>query len=167
MKGFLLSIVLISPLMVFKTAIAEPEYIRIGMEIDVEKPADELWAIAGGYCDIGEWANIECEISSGDGDIGTVRVLLGGAITEVMVAKTDLSYGYAQQSEEGQFYDLYHEFMEAKPVNNSSSKLFYTLVYDLSNFPDQTAKNADIARRRAQFDTLLLNIKTMAEEPTN
>ena len=167
MKGFLLSIVLITPLMVFKTAIAEPEYIRIGMEIDVEKPADELWAIAGGYCDIGEWANIECEISSGDGDIGTVRVLLGGAITEVMVAKTDLSYGYAQQSEEGQFYDLYHGFMEAKPVNNSSSKLFYTLVYDLSNFPDQAAKNADIARRRAQFDTLLLNIKTMAEEPTN
>ena len=167
MKGFLLSIVLISPLMVFKTAIAEPEYIRIGMEIDVEKPADELWAIAGGYCDIGEWANIECEISSGDGDIGTVRVLLGGAITEVMVAKTDLSYGYAQQAEEGQFYDLYHGFMEAKPVNNSSSTLFYTLVYDLSNFPDQTAKNADIARRRAQFDTLLLNIKTMAEEPTN
>jgi hypothetical protein len=167
MKGFLLSIVLITPLMVFKTAIAEPEYIRIGMEIDVEKPADELWAIAGGYCDIGEWANIECEISSGDGDIGTVRVLLGGAITEVMVAKTDLSYGYAQQSEEGQFYDLYHGFMEAKPVNNSSSTLFYTLVYDLSNFPDQTAKNADIARRRAQFDTLLLNIKTMAEEPTN
>ena len=167
MKGFLLSIVLISPLMVFKTAIAEPEYIRIGMEIDVEKPADELWAIAGGYCDIGEWANIECEISSGDGDIGTVRVLLGGAITEVMVAKTDLSYGYAQQSEEGQFYDLYHGFMEAKPVNNSSSTLFYTLVYDLSNFPDQTAKNADIARRRAQFDTLLLNIKTMAEKPTN
>ena len=167
MKGFLLSIVLISPLMVFKTAIAEPEYIRIGMEIDVEKPADELWAIAGGYCDIGEWANIECEISSGDGDIGTVRVLLGGAITEVMVAKTDLSYGYAQQAEEGQFYDLYHGFMEAKPVNNSSSKLFYTLVYDLSNFPDQAFKNADIARRRAQFDTLLLNIKTMAEEPTN
>jgi len=167
MKGFLLSIVLISPLMVFKTAIAEPEYIRIGMEIDVEKPADELWAIAGGYCDIGEWANIECEISSGDGDIGTVRVLLGGAITEVMVAKTDLSYGYAQQSEEGQFCDLYHGFMEAKPVNNSSSKLFYTLVYDLSNFPDQAVKNADIARRRAQFDTLLLNIKTMAEEPTN
>ena len=167
MKGFLLASVLISPLMVFKTAIAEPEYIRIGMEIDVEKPADELWAIAGGYCDIGEWANIECEISSGNGDIGTVRVLLGGAITEVMVAKTDLSYGYAQQSEEGQFYDLYHGFMEAKPVNNSSSKLFYTLVYDLSNFSDQAAKNADIARRRAQFDTLLLNIKTMAEEPTN
>ena len=167
MKGFLLSIVLISPLMVFKTAIAEPEYIRIGMEIDVEKPADELWAIAGGYCDIGEWANIECEISSGDGDIGTVRVLLGGAITEVMVAKTDLSYGYAQQSEEGQFYDLYHGLMEAKPVDNSSSKLFYTLVYDLSDFPDHAAKNADKARRSAQFDTLLLNIKTMAEKPAN
>jgi hypothetical protein len=153
--------------MVFKTAIAEPEYIRLGMEIDVEKPADELWAIAGGYCDIGEWANIECEISSGDGNIGTVRVLLGGAITEVMVAKTELSYGYAQPAEEGQFYDLYHGFMEAKPINIGRSKLLYTLIYDLSNFPDQAAKNADMARRRAQFDKLLLNIKTMAEEPTN
>ena len=167
MKGFFIAIVLISPLMVFKTAIAEPEYIRLGMEIDVEKPADELWAIAGGYCDIREWANIECEITSGDGDIGTVRELLGGAITEVMVAKTDLSYGYVQPAEEGQFYDLYHGFMEAKPVNSGNSKLFYTLIYDLSNFPDQAAKNADMARRRTQFDTLLLNIKTMAEEPTN
>ena len=54
MKGFLLAIFLISPLIVLKTAIAEPEYIRLGMEIDVEKPADELCAIAGGYCDIGE-----------------------------------------------------------------------------------------------------------------
>jgi hypothetical protein len=84
-----------------------------------------------------------------------------------MVAKTDLSYGYAQQSEEGQFYDLYHGLMEAKPVDNSSSKLFYTLVYDLSDFPDHAAKNADKARRSAQFDTLLLNIKTMAEKPAN
>ena len=57
--------------------------------------------------------------------------------------------------------------MEAKPVNNSSSKLFYTLVYDLSDFPDHAAKNADKARRSAQFDTLLLDIKRMAEKPAN
>ena len=167
MKGFVLAIVLFSTLIGFEAAIAEPEYTRLQMEIEVGKPADELWAIAGGYCDIGEWANIDCEISSGDGNIGTVRVLLGGAITEVMVAKTDFSYGYAQPAEEGQFYDLYHGFMEAKPINIGRSKLLYTLIYDLSNFPDQAAKNADMARRRAQFDKLLLNIKTMAEEPTN
>jgi hypothetical protein len=54
--------------------------------------------------------------------------------------------------------------MEAKPVNDSSSKLFYTLVYDVSNFPDQAAKNTDMARRRAQFDKFLLNIKMLTEK---
>ena len=164
MKGFVLAIVLFSTLIGFEAAIAEPEYTRLQMEIEVGKPADELWAIAGGYCDISVWASIECEITSGDGNIGTVRVLLGGAITEVMVAKTDLSYGYTQPIKEGEFYDLYHGFMEAKPVNDSSSTLFYTLVYDVSNFPDQAAKNTDMARRMAQFDTLLLNIKMLTEK---
>ena len=164
MKGFIPAIVLFSMLIGFETAIAEPEYTRLEMKIDVARPADELWAIAGGYCDISVWASIECEITSGDGNIGTVRVLLGGAITEVMVAKTDLSYGYTQPIKEGEFYDLYHGFMEAKPVNDSSSTLFYTLVYDVSNFPDQAAKNTDMARRMAQFDTLLLNIKTLTEK---
>ena len=164
MKGFILAIVLFSTLIGFETAIAEPEYTRLEMKIDVARPADELWAIAGGYCDISVWASIECEITSGDGNIGTVRVLLGGAITEVMVAKTDLSYGYTQPIKEGEFYDLYHGFMEAKPVNDSSSTLFYTLVYDVSNFPDQAAKNTDMARRMTQFDTLLLNIKTLTEK---
>ena len=164
MKGFIPAIVLFSTLIGFETAIAEPEYTRLEMKIDVARPADELWAIAGGYCDISVWASIECEITSGDGNIGTVRVLLGGAITEVMVAKTDLSYGYAQPIKEGEFYDLYHGFMEAKPVNDSSSTLFYTLVYDVSNLPDQAAKNTDMARRVAQFDKLLLNIKMLTEK---
>ena len=164
MKGFILAIVLFSTLIGFETAIAEPEYTRLEMKIDVARPADELWAIAGGYCDISVWASIECEITSGDGNIGTVRVLLGGAITEVMVAKTDLSYGYTQPIKEGECYDHYHGFMEANPVNDSSSTLLYTLVYDVSNFPDQAAKNADMARRMTQFDTLLLNIKTLTEK---
>jgi hypothetical protein len=164
MKCFLLAVVLFHTLITVEQAIAEPEYTRLEMGIDVDKSANELWAIAGGYCDIGVWANIECEIISGDGDIGTVRVLLGGAITEVMVAKTDLSYGYAQPVEEGQFYNLYHGFMEAKPINDNSSTLFYTIVYDLSNFPDQAAKNADVARRRSQFDKALLDIKKLAEK---
>lgn len=164
MKSFLLAIILFQILIAFETAIAEPEYTRLEMEIEVEKSADELWAIVGGYCDIGVWANIECEIISGDGNIGTVRVLLGGAITEVMVAQTDLSYGYAQPVEEGKFYNLYHGFMEAKPVDDNSSRLSYTVVYDVSNLPDQAAKNADMARRRGQFDKALLDIKTLAEK---
>ena len=68
MKGFVLAIVLFSTLIGFEAAIAEPEYTRLQMEIEVGKPADELWAIAGGYCDISLWANIECEIVSGSGN---------------------------------------------------------------------------------------------------
>ncbi len=163
MKRLLLAAVLFHTVIVFETAFAEPEYTRIEMEIDVEKSANELWAVVGGYCDIRVWANIDCEITSGDGNIGTVRVLLGGAVTEIMVAQTDLSYGYAMPVEEGKFYDFYHGFMEAKPVDENNSKLLYTLVYDLSHFPDLAAKDADMARRRGQFEKALTVIKTLAE----
>lgn len=163
MKRFLLAAALFHTLFVFQTAFAEPEYTRLEMKIDVEKSASELWAVVGGYCDIRVWANIECEIISGDGNIGTVRVLVGGAVTEIMVAQTDLSYGYAQPVEEGKFYDIYHGFMEAKPVDENNSKLLYTIVYDLSNFSDQAAKDADMARRRGQFEQALTSIKTLAE----
>ena len=163
MKPFLLVAVFFHTLIAFEAAFAQPEYTRLEMEIDIEKSATDVWTVVGGYCDIRVWANIDCKIVSGDGNIGTVRVLLGGAVTEIMVAQTGLSYGYAQPVEEGKFYDIYHGFMEAKPVDESNSKLLYTLVYDLSNFPDQAAKDADMARRRGQFDNALIGIKTLAE----
>jgi hypothetical protein len=64
---------------------------------------------------------------------------------------------------EGQFYNLYHGFMEAKPVSANSSKMLYTLVYDVSDKPDQAAKDADIARRTGMFEGALQNMKAMAE----
>ena len=87
---------------------AEPEYVNIEMEIDINKSAEDVWAAVGDYCDIAEWGGLDCEITSGNGDMGTVRVLLGGRIVEILVAQTDLSYGYTQPVQEGQFYNLYH-----------------------------------------------------------
>ena len=144
-------------------ALAQPEYVRIEMEIDVAKPAEQVWSKVGGYCDISIWFNgLDCEITSGDGGMGTVRVL-AGRIIEILVAKTDLSYGYTQPVNEGQFYNLYHGFMEAMPVSRRSSKLKYTLVYDVSNLADQAAKDADMARRRTQFEGALATMKELAE----
>src|SRR4051812_39276673 len=81
---------------------AAPEYVTIKMEIDVAKPAKEVWAKVGSYCDIGKWAKgLDCEIVSGDGGIGTVRSLAKGRIKEILVGKTDLSYGYDQPAVEG------------------------------------------------------------------
>jgi hypothetical protein len=148
------------------TLAAEPEYTTIRMEIDIARPAAEVWAKVGGYCDISKWLNnVDCVITSGDGEMGTVRVLAGGRVTEILVAKTDLSYGYTQPVREGQFYNLYHGFMEAKPVTAQSSKIIYTLVYDVSDKADQAAKDADVAQRRMRFEAALQNMKALAEAP--
>jgi Polyketide cyclase / dehydrase and lipid transport len=142
---------------------ADPEYKTIEMSIDVAKPAKEVWAKVGGYCDIATWLKVECKITSGNGGIGTVRSLAGGRVTEILVGKTDLSYGYTQPVVEGRFYSLYHGFMEAKPVTDKTSKLIYTLMLDESDKPDQAAKDADLANRRMRFEAALMTMKEMAE----
>lgn len=143
---------------------ADPEYTTIHLEIDIDASAEDVWAKVGGYCDIADWLSVDCEITSGDGGMGTVRVLAGGRVVEILVAQTELSYGYTQPAQEGQFYNLYHGFMEARPVTANTSKMIYTLVYDVSNLEDQAAKDADIARRRGMFEGALANMKALAEE---
>lgn len=146
-----------------------PEYTTIRMEIVVNKSAADTWAKVGAYCDLGKWLatgrTVPCAVTSGNGEIGSVRSLNNGAILEVLTAKTDLSYGYTQPAKEGQFYNLYHGFLEAKPITATTSKLIYTLLYDASNLADQPAKDADAARRRKQFEAALLNMKNIAESP--
>ncbi len=144
-------------------ALAEPEYTRIEMDIEIDRPAGEVWAAIGGYCDISEWLNLDCEITSGDGGIGSVRALAGGRILEILVAQTELSYGYTQPVQEGQFYNLYHGFMEARPLGNDRTRLIYTLMLDVSNHPDQAARDADVSRRRATFENALQTMKNIAE----
>jgi hypothetical protein len=144
-------------------ALAAPEYTTIELAIDIAKPAKEVWAKVGGYCAIAEWLKVDCAITSGDGGVGSVRVLAGGRVTEILVGQTELSYGYTQPAREGQFYNLYHGFMEARPVTDRTSKMIYTLVYDISDKADQAAKDADIARRRSMFEGALANMKAIAE----
>lgn len=164
MKRTLLTLIAAPALWLSTTAMAEPEYVAIDMEIDVARPAADVWAKVGGYCDIGEWLKLDCVMSSGDGGIGTVRLLANGRVTEVLVGLTELSYGYTQPSVEGQFYNLYHGFLEARPVDASHSKLLYTLMLDVSNHPDQPAKDADVSRRRAMFEAALVTMKGIAEQ---
>jgi hypothetical protein len=142
---------------------AEPDYRTIEMSIDVAKPAKEVWAKVGGYCDIAAWLKVDCKITSGNGGIGTVRSLANGRVLEILVGKTDLSYGYTQPVVEGRFYNLYHGFLEAKPVTDKTSKLVYTLMLDESDKADQAAKNADLANRRMRFEAALQTMKEIAE----
>jgi len=145
------------------TAVAKPTYISIPMEIMVNRPAAEVWARVGKYCDIGEWLRVNCTIIAGkDGEFGAVRSIG----TEVLVGKTELSYTYTQPVREGRPYNLYHGTLEARPVTATTSKLVYTLVLDNSMLADDAARERDIAQRTAQFTQALQNMKILAEGGT-
>lgn len=165
MKHHLIAALLVTVAFAAPALGADPEYMTIKMEIDVARPAAAVWARVGGYCDISKWLDVDCTIKSGDGGIGTVRLLRGGQVTEILVGKTDLSYGYTQPVREGQFYNLYHGFVEAKAVTPQTSKLLYTLMYDISDKRDRAARDADVAQRRARFEGALKKMKELAEAP--
>lgn len=144
-------------------AIPNPHYVSIVMEVDVNKPAAEVWKRVGKYCDIGEWLQTACTILSGkDGEIGTVRSIGN----EILVGKTELSYTYTQPVREGRPYILYHGTLEARPVTATTSKLVYTLMFDNSTLADDAAREADISSRRTRFTGALQNMKTLAEGGT-
>jgi len=144
-------------------AIPNPNYVVIPLEITVNKPAAEVWKRVGKYCDIGEWLQIPCMITSGkDGEVGAVR----SVANEVLVAKTELSYTYTQPVRTDRPYNLYHGTIEARPVTATTSKLLYTLVYDNSMLPDDAARERDKAQRTTQFTRALQNMKTLAEGGT-
>jgi hypothetical protein len=148
------------------SAVANPTYISIPMEITVNKPAKDVWARVGKYCDIAEWLQIAagCKITAGkDGEIGAVRTVG----SEILVGKTEYSYTYTQPVRDARPYNLYHGTLEVRPVTAKTSKLVYTLMYDNSLVQgDAAAKTAEIERRRTTFMRALTNMKTLAEGGT-
>jgi Polyketide cyclase / dehydrase and lipid transport len=143
--------------------VASPTYVSIPLEIMVNKPAAEVWARIGKYCDIGEWFQVPCTITSGkDGEVGTVRSIGG----EVLVGKTELSYTYTQTVKANVPYNLYHGTLEARPVTATTCKLVYTLVYDNSMLADDAARDRDKTQKVAMFQRALDNMKILAEGGT-
>jgi Polyketide cyclase / dehydrase and lipid transport len=145
------------------SAVANPTYITIPLEIAVNKPAADVWKRVGKYCDIGEWLQVNCTIVSGkDGEVGAVRSIG----TEVLVGKTDLSYTYTQPVRDGRPYNLYHGTLEVKPVTATTSKIVYTLMYDNSMLADDAAREADKTQKTTTFTRAIENMKVLAEGGT-
>jgi hypothetical protein len=145
------------------TVVANPTYVTIPLEIMVNRPAAEVWKRVGKYCDIGEWFQIPCTITSGkDGEVGAIRSVAG----EILVGRTELSYTYTQTVKEGRPYNLYHGTLEARPVTATTSKLVYTLIFDNSMLADDAAREKDKAQRSMRFMQALENMKILAEGGT-
>ncbi len=139
-----------------------PTYTSIPLEIAVDRPAAEVWARVGKYCDIGEWLQIPggCKILSGtDNEVGAVR----SVANEVLVGKSQYSYTYTQTPRNGRPYNLYHGTVEVRTVTDKTSKIVYTLMYDNSMMADDAAREKDKASRTATFQRAMANMKTLAE----
>ena len=142
--------------------VANPTYTTIPLEIDVNKPAAEVSARIGRYCDIAEWLPVvkSCKMLSGtEGEVGSVR----SVANEVLVGKSQYSYTYTQTPREGRPYNLYHGTLEVRPVTDKTSKIVYTLMYDNSMLADDGAREKDKAGRTAMFTGAIQNMKTIVE----
>ena len=71
---------------------------------------------------------------------------------------------YTQPLKNGVFYNLYQGFVEVKPVSRSTERIIYTLFYDVSDKPNEAAKQADLAQRRNRFAAALKKMKQIAEQ---
>jgi hypothetical protein len=145
--------------------VEKPTYVTIPLEIDVNRPAAEVWKRIGSYCDIAEWLQIAagCKILSGqDNTVGAVR----SVANEVLVGMTQYSYTYTQPVRAGRPYNLYHGTLEVRPVSATASRIYYTLIYDNSMLPDDAARDKDKTSRTAVFTRAMNNMKVLAEGGT-
>jgi hypothetical protein len=136
------------------------------MQVEVNAPANVVWDRIGHFCDIGRIGSVgfpTCQIVEGtDGEYGVVRTVA----REVLVGKAANSYTYAQQIRSPGFYALYHGTIEARAVTPTASTLYWTLVFDNSQQPDDAAIARDIANRRTRFLSMMAAVKTLAEGGT-
>lgn len=153
-----LTAAVIATLAVTAGSAAAAEFVTIPLEATIDKPAAVAWDKVSAYCDIGAWFKTTCELTSGTGDVGTVR-RIAGRIDEVLVAKTAWSYTYAQPKSPID----YHGTVEIRADGARKSKLLYTLIYDAEPLKTPEAKAADKERRTKQFTALVATMKAQAE----
>lgn len=134
------------------------DYAVIHLNIAVNRPAEAVWAKVGDYCAISNWLKVKCDITSGSGDVGTIRNI-DGKIPEIMVGKTPLSYSYAQPASP----IFYHGVLEVRPVDAGHSQIFYTLMYDQAPLATPEAQEANRKSRTTRFQGAIEAMKASAE----
>ncbi len=90
------------------------------------------------------WAR-PASISTGNGEVGTIRLLNNGTVTEMMVAKTPFSYTYIQPLNPA---NLYHGTLAVEPDGAGHSKIIYTFLYDQDRWAMPTPRRKPQAAHR-------------------
>lgn len=146
------------------TSAQAADYVTIRKAVEVDAPADAVWARVGGYCAIAEWMKTSCAYVVGSGGIGTLRKILNGAVLEAMVGASPRSYTY-WQAQGNMAVASYHGTLAAEPLGPGRTRLTYTLFYDQAAFPSEAARKAQHDRLDGRFQGFLEVMKAMAEAP--
>ncbi len=136
------------------------DYAVLNLNVSVDASADVVWKKVGGYCDIAAWLKLPCSLTSGTGDVGTIRHLaVGKGIDEIMVAKTARSYTYTQPDTT----ILYHGTLQVVPDGKDHAKILYNLIWNQGPDGADEAKAKDRDRRTKSFTAALDNMKAIVE----
>ena len=138
------------------------DYASFSLTTAVNAAPEKTWSRIGDFCAIKDWLGTSCAITAGNGDVGTIRVLNNGAVTEMMVAKTPFSYTYIQPLNPS---NLYHGTLAVEPAGAGKSKISYTFLYDAEPLGDDAAKAKAKQQRTERFNGALAKMKEMAESP--
>jgi hypothetical protein len=137
-----------------------PDFKVVVCTAEIDRPLDAAWTAIGGYADAGRFLNIASKLISGDGGLGSVR-LIGDAILEVMVGRSSHSYAYAQTRGPMAQY-AYHGCVALEQNGSASCKLTYSLMYDQSTL-DETSRASQIDRITNRFGGAVKAMKQDAE----
>ena len=132
------------------TAMAQPaDWLTMRLTADIAKPAPVAWKLVGGddWCGIAKYLDVKsCHIDKGKGEVGSLRTI-NGTILEIAVARTPLSYTYAQPAAA----NFYHGTMAVEPVNATHSRLVYTLIWNQTAVGDAKAQAEARDSRKMRF----------------
>jgi len=137
------------------------------MTADTNKPAAVTWDRIGGH----DWCGIlkyldrlkGCTINSGKGEVGSLRTVMVGttATVEMAVARTPLSYTYAQP-----FTPIfYHGTMAVEPIDATHSRIVYTLMWNQTPVGDAAAQAAAREARHKSFQAAVDKMAADANAP--
>jgi hypothetical protein len=142
------------------------DWTTLTMTADLNKSADVAWEKIGGndWCGIAKYLDVKgCTITSGKGELGSVRTINTGTATvvEIAVARTPHSYTYAQP-----FTPIfYHGTLAVEPVDKGHSKLVYTLIWNQTAVGDAAAQAAAREGRHTRFQAAVDKMAAAANAP--
>ena len=146
---------------------AQPaDWTTLTMTADIAKPAGAAWERIGGndWCGIAKFLDVKsCTITSGKGELGSLRTIDTGTATvvEIAVARTAHSYTYAQP-----FTPIfYHGTLAVEPVDAGHSRLVYTLIWNQTAVGDAAAQAAARESRHKRFQAAVDKMAAAANAP--